>query len=160
MEIILDKLTGLADAGPRHKTTTKGKKMSTTIPAQEQYVADELRRVSKQIQEVCSAPLADRKEAEKEWFEALKQPSLIRERVNWLAEGSYGYGACLRGKRAAKGQGNKVAQVAQLLAALEWQCTPDQAAKAWTMLSAEQQQAVNKAVAVELESVKWAVTEE
>jgi hypothetical protein len=107
-------------------------------------------------QEVEKAPLADRKEAAKEWAEALRDPKLIKERVGWLIGGSYGQGYYAKALQSLEmTRGNRVAMLSQYLASAEWRVPPAMASAEWLKLTPAQQQAVSQAVASEIK--EWEV---
>lgn len=101
--------------------------------------------------EVEKAPLADRKEAAKEWGEALRDPKLIKDRMGWLINGSYGHGYYAKALQVLEApRMNRVAALAQYLAAAEWRCPAAMARDQWKKLTPEQQRAVDSAVAEEI----------
>lgn len=120
----------------------------TTIPTQAQYHANEMSRLARHLQQIENAPLLDRKEARKDWAEALqKYPDLITQRLGWLFNGSYGYGAMVRAREiAGNKRANRAAALGLLIAALEWQCPADFARSEFRKLPAEQQEALNAAI--------------
>lgn len=116
---------------------------------QKAYEDQELRLYVKQVEEITKAPLSDRKEAAKEWFEAMRDtPKTVAERVRWLLAGSYGYGSYVKARQVATSRNmNRVAALANMTAELEWQCPSRMASQEWGKLTPAQQQAVNNAVA-------------
>lgn len=103
------------------------------------------------LQAVEKAPLADRKEAAKEWAEALRDPKLIKERVGWLIGGSYGQGYYAKAIQALEmTRGNRVSMLSQYLASAEWRVPPAMARAEWLKLTPAQQQAVDNAIASEI----------
>ena len=119
-----------------------------SIPTQREYEAQQARLLGAQLHAVDTAPLAERREAREAYREAMAEThAIIGERVEWLIEGCYGYGACDAAARilAAK-RGNKVAQLGALVAALEWRCPAKFANQAWNTLTPKQQAAVTRAI--------------
>ena len=110
----------------------------------------------RQLQEIERVPLHDRREARAEWAQALETPTLIAERVRWLLDGSYGEPAYKRARAIveASARSNKVAQLGQLIAALEWQCSSAFAREAWNKLAPAKQEAVNDAILREINAAK------
>jgi hypothetical protein len=97
--------------------------------------------------------LSERRLAREEWYEALTDEKLIRERLNWLLAGNYGKGAydvAWTIKNAKRG--NRTAQIAQLLAAVEWQCPTSFAREAWNCLNKAAQKAINAAILDEMDN--------
>lgn len=94
-----------------------------------------------QIRRVESAPLTERQEARADWQEALKDPALVCERIEWLLDGNYGYGSyeeattTIHNKRM-----NRPAWLGQVIAALEWQCPNNFARQAWNKLTTDEQE--------------------
>lgn len=127
--------------------------MKTQIPTQAEYEANELRAFRKQLAQVESSPLADRREARRNWQTALTDTPLIAKRMSWLLCGNYGYGAMKAAQSVAQNKRmNRAAQLGQWLAALEWNCPADFARQAWNSLAPEHQNAVNAAIMEEVES--------
>lgn len=117
------------------------------IPTLEEYVAMERRRLTQQLTQIAQAPLADRRAARKAWAAALLDPELLEHRAQWLMDGNYGWGAGLAAAEIqAQKRGNRTAALAQLLAAVEWQCPPSFAREAFTKLSKAAQRRANAAI--------------
>lgn len=120
---------------------------------------NERRLLAKQLAEIKSAPLQDRKQAQLEWIKAMiETPDTVAERVGWIINGSYGYGACMAAKQIVDNpRMNRVAALGQLVAALEWQCPDDMARKAWTRLTPAEQERVNAAILREMNETESAI---
>jgi hypothetical protein len=117
-----------------------------------EYEQNERKRLNAQIALVETAPLSERRIVRAEWFEALTDVKLIRERINWLLAGNYGkgaYDAAWSIKNAKRG--NRIAAIAQLLAAVEWQCPANFAREAWNGLNKAAQKAINAAILDEMD---------
>jgi hypothetical protein len=124
------------------------------------YDEAEAQALARQLANVESAPLADRQAARQAYHEAMRDdPDVVAERVEWLLNGSYGYGACVRAKaiKGAGRQANRVAQIGQLIAALEWQCPTGFACQAWNRLQASERERINAAVARAIEETECAI---
>lgn len=120
----------------------------TRIPTEAQYLAREADRLYRQLQEVENAPLQDRREARAEYAQALGDIPLLIQRLEWLLEGCYGKGAHVQAWRIVNGttRSNKPAQLALLLAALEWQCPRAFAVDAWKTYTNDRQAEITKAI--------------
>lgn len=118
------------------------------MPKYGSYEWNEFASAGKKLDEVKRAPLADRKEAAKEFGEALKDPELIAERLSWLFAGNYGYGEMLKAKQVlgVSANANKPANLNMLVAAYEWQCPADLAIKAWKALTPAQKKKLDTAI--------------
>jgi hypothetical protein len=144
-------------SGQSETKRKKGKNMKTQIPTQAEYERNEALALVRQLDAIRRAPLRDRVEAREAWAQALKDPGLVAERVGWLLNGSYGYGACLRAKRIMESRGNKVAALAWLTAALEWNCPAPFAVQQFILLSATEQTRVNDEIAREIETTEVSI---
>ena len=120
------------------------------------YEMQEAREFQQQLREVEKAPLADRKEAAAEFLEAMQDdPERVGERVGWLLDGNYGYGAMQAAKRVLKNtRSNRAAQLTHMVAALDWQCPARAAMAAWKKLSAAQKAALDKEVNAVIRAVE------
>ena len=119
----------------------------SNIPTQAEYEAQEARRLAKQLEEVECAPLADRQEARNNWQRAIAEdPALVGERIGWILNGSYGFGACKAAVEIVNGTIRNKPALAQLVAALEWLCPNGYARQAWRNLNAKQKKALDRAI--------------
>lgn len=128
--------------------------MRTAIPTQTQYEQNEARELSSKLHGIEYAPLAERKEGQHDWFEAMSErPENIARNVNWLLTGNYGFGALQRAESilAMNANANKVAQLALLVAALDWNCSQAFAIRAWKDLTKAQQDRVNALIQKEID---------
>src|SRR6185369_2554225 len=124
-----------------------------------EYEQNEARLLAAQIREVELAPLADRRDARNGWHEAIKTfPDLVAERVSWIINGSYGYGACIAAKRIVDSpRMNQADALSQLVAALEWNCPSAFAREAFLSLSNAEQKRINDAIKAEIETTECAI---
>ena len=114
---------------------------------QKQYHDNEMLLLSRQIRNAEAAPLADRKEARADAAEMLRQPAVVGERIGWLLNGSYGYGAMIEAQRIQGiKRGNRSAQIVQLLAVLDHGCPARFTAEAWHGLNDGEKAALEAAV--------------
>ena len=126
-----------------------------------EYEYQERIRFNKQIRDVESAPLSERREARDNWVEAMKSPVMISERVDWLIDGSYGYGSYIAAREVVMNKRmNRVAWFAQVLAALEYGCPANFARSAWNLLYEHEQKAVNAAIGAVIDDAYTALMEE
>lgn len=123
-------------------------------PGDEAYENREAADFHRQLREVARAPLRDRQEACREFFEAMRDhPDVVGERIGWLIDGNYGFGAgraandILRNRRM-----NRAAWLTQTVGALEWQCPQDMLVRAWKKLSPSEKAKLERAVEREISS--------
>jgi len=116
------------------------------IPSQAEYERNELAAAQRHEREVDAAPLAERKENQGNFLEAMRErPETVAERIDWLLEGNYGYGARLVALQATSRM-NRPALFAQLIAVYEWMCPRRMAVDAWKKLSAGEKARLQAAV--------------
>jgi len=132
---------------------------TTPIPTHAQYVARERDLLYRKIRDCESQSLVDRRAARADWAEAMLNVELIETRVHWIFEGCYGWGACDRALAIREGRGNRIAALGQLLAALDWNCPPREAASAWKALKPAQCLAVDRAIARAMKSAPTVISQ-
>ena len=101
--------------------------------------------------------LTDRQAARSEYHDDMKHsPELVAERVRWLLNGDYGYGAYLIANAIVESSSryNKVAALSQAIAAFEWQCPALFARQAYLKLSKPEQQKIDRLIGAEIEQAK------
>ena len=93
------------------------------------------------LREIEAAPLAERREAAREYECAMRErTATIAGRISWLLEGCYGKGAQLAARDVlARPRMNRAAWLSQTIAALEWSCPAREAREAWKRLTAAEQ---------------------
>jgi hypothetical protein len=122
--------------------------MKTPIPSQAEYEQREAKELADSIRSNELAPLRYRLQARNDWRgDLIREPYTIAERVEWLLNGTYGFGAQQRAKRILLSRGNHVAQLAQLVANMEWHCPANFAQGAFLSLTKDQQTKVNSLIA-------------
>jgi hypothetical protein len=128
----------------------------TRIPSQAEYERRELDEARQQLDAVRRAPLADRKEAQEQFLEAMRdRPEVVGERVGWLLDGNYGYGSMLLAKRVlGSPRMNRAAALTQMVGAFEWQSPEDMTRAAWKKLSASEKARLEDAVQVAIENAE------
>ena len=113
-----------------------------------EYEANEAKEAYRRTLEIERAPIADRKAARDDWFTAMKDPSIVAERLEWLIDGNYGYGQMMEAKGIlSRPRMNREAALCQLIARYEWLCPARFAAEAWNALDQSQKAALSAAVA-------------
>jgi len=133
---------------------------TTPIPTQAQYAARERSLLYAKLRDCESQPLADRRAAKADWAEAMLNVELIEQRVEWIFNGSYGWGATDRALAIREGRGNRIAALGQLLACLDWNCPPREAAAAWKALKPAQRLACDRAIARAMKSAPTVISKE
>lgn len=125
-------------------------------PSQHEYETREIRAAHHHLDEVKKAPLADRKDAQLDFFKAMRdQPRLVGERVSWLLDGNYGYGSMLLAKRILHSpRMNRVAALTQMIGAFEWQCPEDMTRQAWKRLTPGEKHELARAVEAAIHSAE------
>ena len=111
-----------------------------------QYEMRELQRAAAEISRIENQPLEHKREAKKEFQEALRtEPGLIVERMSWYLDGNYGFGHYLKSKEwlSRSKNFNINARLMQSVAALEWQCPARQANQAYNSLTETQKDLFN-----------------
>lgn len=106
-----------------------------------------------QLQELDKLPRAEKAENAARLVECWKDyPEIFGERVHWILNGTYGYGAMIAALRIADNKRlNRVAALSQLAAAVEWSCSGAVTLATWKKTAADVQARVNAVVAKELE---------
>lgn len=124
------------------------------------YESDEVGRYLREVRERERAPLADRKEAQREWFDVIKNdPKIVGERVGWLLDGSYGQGSYLKARQILESpRMNRQAALAVMIADAEWMTPALMAVAAWKKLTPAEKSAlareVEKAIRAEEADIK------
>ncbi len=134
----------------RQKREARGRAQprSSGVPSQAEYERNELLEAHRRLDEVEKAPLADRKEAAAEFLAAMRDhPGLVAERIGWLLDGNYGYGAMQKAKQIlGSPRMNRSAALTHMIGAFEWSTPNAMAIAGWKKLTKGQQAALEKAV--------------
>ncbi len=78
-------------------------------------------------------------------------PPLVAERVGWLINGSYGYGAHVQARRIVTSpRMNRVAALVQMVGAIEWMCPVRSVVASWKKLSPTEKRNLDAAVKKEI----------
>jgi len=125
--------------------------MATRIPTQAEYEHREAVEFHRQLKDAEKGTLSERRHAAMQFAEHLAHdPALVAERIGWLVDGNYGYGAYKAAERVLAGRGNKEAWLVQTIGALEWQVPPRMTVQIWKKLSPAQREKLHKAIVKEL----------
>lgn len=126
------------------------------IPSQAQYEQNERSAAIRREQEIDRSPLADRKEGQANYLEAMRdRPELVAERIGWLLDGNYGYGPMMMAKQIVRSpRMNRRAALAMSIAVFEWMCPRRMAADAWNKLTPSQKQRLDAAVDVVIQAAE------
>lgn len=118
-----------------------------------EYVDNRRREYARRLVEIERAPKADKLEAAAEFEKSLTEhPWIIVERMRWMLEGHYGYGAAEAANRVltASKKANKKAMLFQAIGRVEWGCPVYYINKAWKEISAEAQAAIKELIDQEI----------
>ena len=126
--------------------------MTTRIPTQAEYEANEAERLYRKLEALRTAPLRDRREARADWRKMLLDPSWVRRNLDWLCGGSYGWAEHRAAWRIIDdpGRSNKAARLGILLAALDCACPAREAVLAYRSLARSEQAAIDRAILAEI----------
>jgi hypothetical protein len=130
--------------------------MSTVIPSEAQYEAQEIAKAQREMAEVEHAPLRDRQYAAKEFYEAMRDdPARVAERIGWIFDGNYGKGHYLMARRIlASPRMNRAAALTNIAAAADWQCPRSMVAAAWKKLTGPQKKMLDAAIQVVIKAAE------
>ena len=125
---------------------------ASRIPSQSEYERNERANALKHEREIEAAPLADRKDAQKSFLEAMRErPQIVGERLGWLFDGNYGYGPMVIAKEVlARPRMNREAILTQMIAVFEWMCPRRMAVEAWKKLTPAEKDKLSKVIAKEI----------
>jgi len=130
------------------KAGTKSPRASSATPSQVEYERRERSEAQQRLTEIRRQPLSDRKEAAAAFLTAMRgNPALVAERIGWLIDGSYGYGAMLLAKQViGSPRMNRSAALTQMIGAFEWMAPEEMVRAAWKKLTAGEKVALERAV--------------
>ena len=120
--------------------------------SQAQFESNERAMLARQIARVESASLVDRRAGRDGLADALTVPWLIEQRLEWLFDGNYGYGAMMKAREIAASRLNRPAALMQLLGAVEWQCPGSMTRALFNAMAPADQQVLNSAIVAVIES--------
>lgn len=99
------------------------------------YEQQEVRRAQHRLDQIEKAPLTERREAERDFAEALTHPGCMGRNLAWLLCGHYGYGEMILAQRVLLApRMNHVAALGQFLAAWDYGCPSGFARRTWNAL--------------------------
>ena len=108
----------------------------------DEYDQHEVRMTQRKLDALDKQPLADRKEARREFKAAMaSNPNLVANRIDWMLDGNYGRGPYVMARQVMgmTSRANKAAMLTQMIAGLDWSCPDRFARTAYKKLTQEQQ---------------------
>ena len=121
--------------------------------ADTQYHNSEMVNLNTRLHRISLASLADRKAAQAEALELMRDLERVSRNLDWLLAGNYGYAEQYRIKQIAGiDRGNRAAQSMQLLAALDCGCPQTECIRAWKALTTAEQGALDACILTVLDS--------
>jgi hypothetical protein len=144
----------------REARAAAAKPAKSAIPSQAEYERNEQAMARKRLDAFRRAPLADRKEAQAEFLEAMREdPDLVAERIEWLLDGTLGVGELLLAQRVlGNPRMNRSAALTQMVGAFNWQSPEDMTIAAWKKLSKKEQAALERAVQAAIKNAESKAT--
>ena len=111
---------------------------------QSQYEANERRLLTAQLARNDTLSLEDRKAYQADTLELMREPHIVARNLEFIENGDYGFGAQVRYREiVANKRCNREAQVMQLLAALDCNCSQAHCIAAWKQLSPDEQKCLS-----------------
>ncbi|KKW45654.1 MAG: hypothetical protein UY96_C0017G0055 [Parcubacteria group bacterium GW2011_GWB1_56_8] len=128
---------------------------------QSQYEMRERQEAYRREQEINGESLADRKEAQADWLNAMREtPELVATRLEWLLDGSYGRGEMMQARDIVMSpRMNRVAALSQRIALWEWLTPSSMAAAAWEKLTPAEQKTLAAKIERVIKSYEKAIKE-
>jgi hypothetical protein len=122
------------------------------MSTQKEYHDRELRAFANQVTAAERLPRADKAENRAALIECwIQNPAIFAERINWVLNGSYGYGTMVKAIQIADNKRlNRTAGLSQLTALAEWNVTADNSRKAYLTLTTEQRATLDALVQGEI----------
>jgi hypothetical protein len=123
------------------------------METEREYAAREKRMFRAQIADTEKQPLRDRQEARSEFREVMAQhPDRVAERIAWILEGNYGFGAYTEAREVVVNKRmNRAAWFVSMVGALDHSCPPEFTMGAWKTLTAAQKKNLDVAVMAVIE---------
>lgn len=111
------------------------------------YAQNEKNTTQRKLSHLASEPLHIRQANRKEYAKDLHDTRLVAQRIEWMLDGNYGFGAYLICQDIMKNyRMNRIAALSQMIGGLEWQCSALEARKAYLSLDAAAQDRINAAI--------------
>lgn len=111
------------------------------------YAQNEKRLTNRRLNELSHEPLSIRQANRKEYAKDLHDTRLIVQRIEWMLDGNYGFGAYLICQDImSRPRMNRVAALSQMIGGLEWKCSAVEARKAYLSLDTAAQDRINTAI--------------
>jgi hypothetical protein len=112
-----------------------------------EYHSSEMSRLAGKLHHLTLAPLSDRKEAQSDAADLMRDTNRVSRNIEWVLNGSYGYAEQQQMVRIqSMKRGNREAQAMQLLAALDCFCPQRECIIAWKSLTNPEQDALSHAI--------------
>lgn len=107
-----------------------------SIPSKTEHERRERSEAMAREREVERLPLSDRKFAREEMHDVIaNRPKVVGERIGWLLDGNYGYGAMVLAREIADNKRmNRQAGLLALVGIHEWSCPRKFTFEAWKKL--------------------------
>jgi hypothetical protein len=119
---------------------------------QKQYEEQEWKRANISYYDKEKLPKWDRQQGYKDLLaDVIASPELISDRINWLLNGTYGYGEMKIAEQAIQLNKNPNSVLFDLIAHWEWYTSAYYARKVYKNLTKEQQNNLNKLVSEEVQ---------
>jgi hypothetical protein len=120
-----------------------------------EYHSREMANLVDRLSHLALAPLSDRREAQADAAELMRDTERVARNLQWLLEGNYGYAEQQQAQRIqALKRGNREAQAMQLLAALDCFCPQRECIVAWKGLTVAEQSALSFSIRAVLDLVE------
>lgn len=128
----------------------RNRKLRRAPHVADDYESREAATFRREMREAETSPLPG---AAEEFYEAMRDtPSLVGERIGWILQGNYGYGAMKAAERVVRNRRmNRAAQLTHMVGALEWKCPLRGATAGWNRLTASEKAALDRSVNAEIE---------
>ena len=111
------------------------------------YAQNEKLLTNRRLNDLSHEPLHVRQANRKEYAKDLRDTRLVVQRIKWMLDGNYGFGAYLICQDIMKNyRMNRIAALSQMIGGLEWQCSALEARKAYLSLDAAAQDRINAAI--------------
>jgi hypothetical protein len=119
-----------------------------------EYEANEARMFICALAEVEKLQPSEKRACAVAWGVALRvNPEMVAERIGWLLDDNYGYGSWIEARKVAQNtRMNRVVWLAQVIAALEWQCPAGKAREIYKALPLDVRERIDELIQHEIDS--------